>query len=66
MPTVSAAMLERLGLKIEDMPSLKGFDAAKEISAVKAGTPFVVGETLFERVTPERIEELKQKYGSSK
>lgn len=66
MPTVSAAMLERLGLKTADMPSLKGFDAAKEITAVKTGTPFIVGETLFERITPERIEELKQKYGSSK
>ena len=66
MPEVSASMLERLGLKPEDMPCLKNFDISKEIAALKAGHPFVVGETLFERITPERVEELKQKYGSSK
>ena len=66
MPAVSAAMLERLGLKAEDMPSLKGFDVAEEIAAVKAGAPFTIGDALFERITPERVEELKQKYGSQK
>ena len=66
MPEVSASMLERLGLKSEDMPCLKDFDISKEIVALKGGHPFVVGETLFERITPERVEELKQKYGSSK
>lgn len=66
MPSVAAAMLERLGLKAEDMPSLDGFDVNREINAIAPGTPFTVGETLFERITPERIEELKQKYGSSK
>ena len=29
-------------------------------------TEFVVGDMLFERITPERVEELKLKYGSSK
>ena len=66
MPTVAAAMLERLGLKFEDMPSLDGFDVSAEITAVAPGRPFTVGEPLFERITPERIEELKQKYGSNK
>lgn len=66
MPTVAAAMLERLGLKFEDMPSLDGFDVSAEITAVASGRPFTVGEPLFERITPERIEELKQKYGSNK
>ena len=66
MPAVSAAMLERLGLKAEDMPSLKGFDMAEEIAAVKAGAPFTIGDALFERITPEQVEELKQKYGSQK
>lgn len=66
MPEIAASMLERLGLKPEDMPSLDGFDVNREITAVAPGTPFTVGETLFERIAPERIEELKQKYGSSK
>lgn len=66
MPTVAAAMLERLGLKFEDMPSLDGFDVSAEITAVAPGWPFTVGEPLFERITHERIEELKQKYGSNK
>ena len=66
MPTISASMLNRLGQKNEDIPCLKGFDIAKEIVALQAGTPFEVGEPLFERITPEKIEELKQKYGSNK
>ncbi len=66
MPTVSAAMLERLGLKPEDMPLLKEFDISREITAMQPGMPFSVGEALFERITPEKVEELKQKYGSSK
>ncbi len=66
MPTISASMLQRLGLTPADMPSLKDFDVSREIEALKPGTPFTVGETLFERITPEKIEELKQKYGSSK
>lgn len=66
MPTVSAAMLERLGLKPEDMPLLDNFDVSREIAALQPGRPFVVGEPLFERIAPERIEELKQKYGSAK
>ena len=66
MPSVAASMLERLGLKTEDMPCLQGFDISKEIVAMKEGTPFEVGEMLFERISPERIEELKQKFGSSK
>ena len=66
MPTISTSMLARLGLKTEDMPSLKDFDIAKEIVALQVGTPFEVGEPLFERITPEKIDELKQKYGSNK
>lgn len=66
MPTISASMLARLGLKTGDMPSLKDFDIAKEIVALQAGQTFEVGEPLFERITPEKIEELKQKYGSNK
>ena len=56
-------MLERLGTKIS---SLKDFDVKKEMNALKGGENFEVGEMLFERVTPEKLEELKAKYGSSK
>lgn len=66
MPATSAAMLNKLGLTSADVPSLKDFDVSKEITALEAGRPFTVGDMLFERITPERVEELKQKYGSEK
>ncbi len=66
MPAVSAAMLEKLGLTPEDMPSLDNFDVSREIAALQPGRPFTIGEPLFERITPERIDEMKQKYGSAK
>ena len=66
MPTTSEKMLQKLGLNLEDMPSLKDFNIKEEITAVKAGTPFEVGDMLFERITEERIAELKEKYGASK
>lgn len=66
MPDVAAKMLAKLHLDAKDMPLLKGFNIAKEIAAVKAGQPFEVGDMLFERITPEKVEELKQKYGSKK
>lgn len=66
MPDVAAKMLDKLHLDAKDMPLLKGFNIAKEITAVKAGQPFEVGDMLFERITPEKVEELKQKYGSKK
>ena len=65
MPQTAENMLQRLGLSSDNMPSLKGFNAAQEMQAVKAGQPFEVGDLLFERITPERVEELKQKYGSA-
>ena len=66
MPATAESMLARLGLKMSDIPSLKDFNVAEEIEAVKPGQPFTVGEALFERITPEKVEELKQKYGSGK
>lgn len=66
MPDVAAKILAKLHLDAKDMPLLKGFNIAKEITAVKAGQPFEVGDMLFERITPEKVEELKQKYGSKK
>ena len=66
MPATSEKMLAKLGLKLSDIPSLKDFDIKTELTALKAGTPFEVGDMLFERITEERIAELKEKYGASK
>lgn len=66
MPKITENMLAKLGLTVNDMPLLKDFDVAKEINFLKPGHKFTVGEPLFERISPERLEELKQKYGSSK
>lgn len=65
MPKITENMLAKLGLTVNDMPLLKDFDIAKEINFLKPGHGFTVGEPLFERISPERLEELKQKYGSS-
>ena len=66
MPQTSESMLSRLGLTMADIPNIKNFNISQELSALEAGHPFTVGEALFERITPEKVEELKQKYGSSK
>ncbi len=63
MPNVAKNMLERLGAKTA---SLKDFDVKEEMNALKGGEDFEVGEVLFERITPEKLEELKAKYGSAK
>lgn len=65
MPDTAEKILAKLGLSTEGL-SLKGFDVAKEIEALQAGQKFEVGEALFERIAPEKIEELKVKYGSGK
>ena len=65
MPDTAEKILAKLGLSAEGL-SLKGFDVAKEIEALQAGQKFEVGEALFERIAPEKIEELKVKYGSGK
>lgn len=66
MPETSAQMLARFNLKPEDMPSLAGFEVKKEIITLKPGHKFSIGDALFERITPERVEELKTQYGSTK
>ena len=65
MPDTAEKILAKLGLSVEGL-SLKGFDVAKEIESLQAGQKFEVGEALFERIAPEKIEELKVKYGSGK
>lgn len=66
MPETSAKILVKFGLNAADMPVLKGFNAAKEIEALQPGHKFEVGDALFERIAPEKTEELKAKYGSDK
>ena len=66
MPAVAEQMLARLNLKPADMPALKGFNIEKEIAALQPGHGFTVGDALFERISPERVQELKAKYGSEK
>ena len=66
MPETSAKILAKFGLNAAYMPVLKGFNAAKEIEALQPGHKFEVGDALFERIAPEKTEELKAKYGSDK
>ena len=66
MPETSAKILAKFGLNAADMPVLKGFNAAKEIEALQPGHKFEVGDALFERIAPEKTEELKAKYGCDK
>lgn len=66
MPETSAKILAKFGLNAADMPVLKGFNAAKEIEAFQPRHKFEVGDALFERIAPEKTEELKAKYGSDK
>ncbi len=65
MPQTSENMMARLNLKIDEHKGLKDFDVQKELVFFKGGESFEVGEPLFERISPERLEELKQKYGSA-
>lgn len=65
MPTVSEKILAKFGLSINDIPSLNGFDVKEEMKYFKAGHKFKVGEAIFERISPEKLEYLKQKYGGN-
>ncbi len=66
MPKIAEDMMNKLGLSLKDVGSIKNFNVAKEMNALQAGHKFSIGDMLFERITPERVEELKQKYGSAK
>lgn len=66
MPKVAENMLAKLGLSVQDMPNLKIFDVKEQIQFLKPGAKFEVGDALFERITPEKCQELKEKYGSQK
>ena len=66
MPKTSADVFAKFGLEDKDMPLLKDFNVSQEIERLRPGHKFAVGNPLFERITPERVEELKNKYGSNK
>jgi methionyl-tRNA synthetase len=63
MPTVAQNILNKFGLS---MTGIKNFDVKAEMNYFKGGEKFEVGDMLFERIAPEKIEELKAKYGSTK
>ena len=63
MPQTAEKILAKFNLKPEDMPTLKGFNVSEQINVRKVGTPFEAGEALFERITPEKMAELQEKYG---
>lgn len=65
MPETSKSMLQKLGISEQEQLSLKDFNVANEIEKLRAGHQFTIGEPLFERITPEKVAELKQKYGSA-
>ncbi|MBO7097422.1 MAG: methionine--tRNA ligase [Alphaproteobacteria bacterium] len=64
MPHTSEKMLALFNLNINPNADLKDFDLQKEMAYFKGSEPFEIGEALFERISPERIAELKTKYGS--
>lgn len=66
LPNTAEKMLNKFSINLSDMSSLKGFDIEKEINALEVGYAFEVGEALFERITPEKVEELQQRYGGVK
>ena len=63
MPDVAQKMLDKLG---GELTSLKDFDVKKEMEALKGGESFEVGDMLFERISDDRLNELKERYGGSK
>ena len=65
MPQTAEKMLGKFGLTMQDV-SLKEFNVSKEMNTLTVGHKFEIGEPLFERIPPERTEELKLKYGSEK
>lgn len=65
MPDTAAKIMAKFGMSVDDLPLLSGFNVTEEIQALKPGMPFEAGDALFERITPERLAELQQKYGGS-
>lgn len=66
MPQTAESMLKKLNLDYENMHLMSCFDVKKEIEYLADGHPLNAGDALFERISPEQTEALKQKYGSNK
>lgn len=62
IPTSSEKILLSLGIKTNNPGWIKG-DIEKELSFFKGGESFIPLDPLFNKITPERIEELTSKYG---
>ena len=64
IPETSAEMLKLLNLNPGELGWVGG-DLASELQKLPAGHPFAVPETpLFQKITPERIAELCERYGA--
>lgn len=66
MPKTSEKMMVKLGLSSDDLADLSGFDIKKELSFFKEGHCFEVGEPLFERIAPETVQSLIDRYSGEK
>jgi len=64
MPETAQKMFAHFHLTFNPNAELKNFNLNDALSFFKGGESFEVGDALFERITPERIDELKTKYGS--
>lgn len=64
MPISAQKMLDIFGLTEESF-DFSHFDAAVFLDNLKGGTSFVMTDPLFQKITPERVEELKVKYKES-
>lgn len=62
IPSSSAAMRQAFALK-DDTATWVSADEAKSLSAVPAGTPFIVPPVLFAKLTDEDLETYKERFG---
>ncbi|WP_328830473.1 MULTISPECIES: methionine--tRNA ligase [unclassified Streptomyces] len=62
IPTSSAAMRQAFALK-DDTATWVSPDEAKSLTAVPAGTPFIVPPVLFAKLTDEDLETYKERFG---
>ncbi len=63
MPATSEKILQKFKVSLSE---IKNFNVEKEVEFFKGGESFEIGDMPFERIAPEKVEEMKIKYGSSK
>lgn len=65
IPASSNKIFEKLGIlsEVEQNKKMPVNNLKDDLTYLKAGHKFTVGEPAFKRITPERTEELIQKYG---